>query len=80
LTLAGLTWRVPRVKELQTIIDYSAFTSYDTAVFSAGPSNLFWSSTPYAGNSALAWTVDFILGGDTFSDSTGNINSVRCVH
>ncbi|MEI6806059.1 MAG: DUF1566 domain-containing protein [Myxococcaceae bacterium] len=52
LSLNGRTWRLPRIRELATIVDYNA--SYaslmmNRTVFPGEPANWFWSSTPVAG-------------------------------
>jgi hypothetical protein len=59
-------WRVPNVKELQSIVDYSK-SFPDPTIASGFPgstaADFYWSSTPYAGLSSLAWGVGFDGGG-----------------
>lgn len=56
-------WRLPNVKELVSIADSSRVSpAIDTAGFPATPSAYYWSSTPYAGNSSIAWNVNFDNG------------------
>jgi len=47
-TLAGTGWRLPTIKELQTLVDVSVATgpSIDPTFFPNGGPGSFWSSTP----------------------------------
>jgi formylglycine-generating enzyme required for sulfatase activity len=78
LNLAGTGWRLPTVKELQTIVDDSRTSpAIDTTAFPATPSDYFWSSSTSAGSS-IGWFVVFDYG------YTGNLSrfialDVRCV-
>ncbi len=57
-------WRLPNVKELASLVDRSRIDpAIDTAAFPETPSYYFWSSSPYAGRSGIAWSVYFD-GGD----------------
>lgn len=58
-------WRLPTVKELHTLIDFS---QYSPALPSGHPftgvqSSFYWSSTTYAGNTDYAWGVAMASGG-----------------
>lgn len=79
LNLGGTGWRLPRVKELQSLVDVSRYgPAIDTTAFPGTPSNWFWSSSPVAVTTSLAWVVVFSNG----FTSTGNLAStsqVRCV-
>ena len=81
-TLGGAGWRVPTMKELMTIADYSQSTPplIDKTAFPATPSSDFWSSTPFGTNTAnpTAWSFDFGTG-FTYGTATPNMLSVRCV-
>ena len=48
LTLAGLSWRVPSVKELMTLEDftvtYSTVVAIDATAFPSTPATWFWST------------------------------------
>src|SRR6185436_4683851 len=62
LTLDGATnWRVPSIKELQTLVDDEklTFAAEETAFPALGNNFLMWSSTPLAGDPNSAWMVDF---------------------
>jgi hypothetical protein len=83
LNLGGLSsgWRLPTVRELQTLVDYSksyATLMMDTTVFSGEPANYFWSSSPLAGLPAYAWDV-YLDFGDVNHGLVTNGFYVRCV-
>jgi hypothetical protein len=74
-------WRLPNVKELQSLIDYGFFApalsdAAGTAkwtegnAFSGVQSTSYWSSTTSAGNPDLAWVVLLVVG-DTFANDEG---------
>jgi hypothetical protein len=79
LSLNGTGWRLPTIKELQTIVDDSqANPSIDTTAFPSTPTSWFWSSSPLAGSPSLAWWVNFFYG-DTLHVDVSNSYYVRCV-
>jgi hypothetical protein len=57
-------WRLPNVKELSSIADRTRNSpAIDVAAFPVTPSpSRFWTSTPYAGDPVVAWTVAFSDG------------------
>ncbi len=58
-----LNWRLPNAKELETLlIENAANPALDVTAFPNTPNELFWSSTPYSGDSDGAWVVDFSVG------------------
>jgi hypothetical protein len=78
LSLTGTGWRLPTVKELQTIVDYSQrYPAIDTTAFPA-PAIIYWSSSPSASPGLDAWYVEFNTGG-TFILFEGDTANVRCV-
>lgn len=79
-TLGGSGWRLPTVRELQTLVDYARLTDprIDPTAFPATPSAAFWSSSPAAGSTSLAWLVNFYDGFASSYDMTTAID-VRCV-
>ena len=79
LSLAGTGWRLPTVKELQTIVDESRRSpSIDPTAFPSTPSDYFWSSSPFADSSSAAWLVHFDYG-HTSSPAVSSTYNVRCV-
>lgn len=80
-SLGGAGWRVPTIKELQTILDLSqaAGPFVDRTAFPSTPLHYFWSSTPQVGTSSGPWIVDFGLGNLTLPGMS-TANNVRCVH
>ena len=80
LRLGNFTdWRVPTIRELLSIVDYTRYNpAIDTDTFPNTPSVWFWSVSPCAYDSGYAWIVSFSYG------SSGNYgvsfsNRVRCV-
>ncbi len=55
-------WRLPNVRELETIVDYGRIDPAIDPVFRALSSD-YWSSTSVAGSPAHAWSVTFQVGG-----------------
>ena len=52
-------WRLPDMKELVSIVDYTAYDPAINAVFTSAKSSWYWSSTA---SLRLAWFVDFKTG------------------
>lgn len=80
LTLDGHTdWRLPSIKELQTIVDRKASSpAIDATAFPGTPNVEFWASSPYRNNYGWAWTVGFLDGwGKT--PPTSEMHKARCV-
>jgi hypothetical protein len=87
-------WRVPNIDELKTIVFlgetfglWKAFGKIlsgkegnyiDEAVFLNSPADFFWSSSPFADGSDLAWYVGFSYG-YSLSNGKGNSLNVRLV-
>jgi hypothetical protein len=83
LNLNGTGWRVPSVKELMTLVDFSVVpgsgsATIDATAFPSTPANYFWSSSIYALDSSSAWLVYFYGGGTNVLDVSGTYG-VRCV-
>ena len=91
-SFAGHTdWRVPNVKELQSIVNFQNVHPSVSPVFNSGCapgctvltcsctlSSLYWSSSTYAGTPQLAWGGNF-SDGYVFTDLKGNGYYVRAV-
>ena len=72
-------WRLPTVKELQSIAGYNQISpSIPTVYFANMEASYYWSSTAYAGDSALAWLLNFYYG-NVYGDSKTYDNYVRAV-
>ena len=80
-TLGGSGWRVPTIKELHTLIDYSqpaTAAAIDPAAFPETPMDNFWSSTPLSGSTSMAWNLSFVLGNPSSASITSTLY-VRCI-
>ncbi len=74
-------WRLPRRKELETLIDEKQSTGPTLATFAFPTdqaSGFFWSSTPGAASLGSAWQVSFSLG-QAFAAQMSAQFQVRCV-
>jgi hypothetical protein len=82
-TLCGASdWRLPTPGELQSIVDYSVATpgpTIDANWFPNTQGSVFWSSSPYVGNPAAAWSVRFSYGNvvSNFRTDTYYVRLVR---
>jgi len=79
--LPGSGWRLPAIKELETLVDDSVATpgpSTDATYFPYTPANYFWSATVDASNASSAWGVSFAGGTASTYDMPLSFN-VRCV-
>ncbi|NQU63691.1 MAG: DUF1566 domain-containing protein, partial [SAR324 cluster bacterium] len=72
-------WRLPNLKELTTIVDYSVSNpSITTSVFLNIVSDFYWSSTINDSDTSFAWVLDF-ENGYVNHTYTSNDAYVRCV-
>jgi hypothetical protein len=77
--LPGTGWRLPAIKELQTLIDDETKDRPTIdPMFAPTASNYFWSMTLVAGSVNNAWLVYF-GGGNTASNVLTSTFNVRCV-
>ena len=81
LKSADLTWRLPTVNELQSLVDESRTNpAIDPLAFPDTPAAAFWTSTGVAGFQSLwAWTVSFADGTTSYSTLSSTVY-IRCVH
>ena len=70
-------WRLPNIKELESIIDYSSVTPSISSKFISN-NGIFVSSTVDSSNSDNVWAVDFESGTSVFV-SVSIYQNVRCV-
>jgi hypothetical protein len=79
LDLAGKKWRLPKLNELQSIINNKYnYPIIDSTVFPNTISNYYWSSSTYAQNTNNAWVVLFSYGVVSYYNKPSNYY-VRCV-
>ena len=69
-------WRLPSIKELLTLVDYTKINS--ASVLTDTWPNYYWSSTTYARNTNYAWGGGFNYGNTYYYGKTGSFY-VRCV-
>ena len=81
LTLAGVGgWRLPRVIELVSIVDFSrTMPAIDPDAFPGTPSSPFWTSQTDVTNTGLAWYLYFSNGGAYGGNDVVDAQRVRCV-
>jgi hypothetical protein len=78
--LPGEDWRLPNIKELQSIVDYGRVNpSIDTDVFTNTQSDSYWSGTTYHDFTGIAWIVYFSDGDVYLDDKALDYNYARCV-
>ena len=63
----GNNWRVPNVKELDSLVEEACYNAAINETFFPATqiNNYYWSSSPVAGDSNFAWVVYFGSGGDS---------------
>jgi len=71
-------WRLPNIKELQSIVDISRIKPAIKRDFSNVENNYYWSSSEYIASSKSAWVVYFYFG-YTYNGSKSSEYFVRCV-
>ena len=79
--LGGTGWRLPTIKELVTIVDFSQAIMMPMIDPNAFPGTLdrnFWSSSPFS-DPQFAWFIDFGLGSIMNYNFVTTLYNVRCV-
>ncbi len=80
LVLGGYDdWRLPRLDELQTIVDYSRSHPAIDPVFAVDPTPGYWTSTTIVGYPDHAWYMEFSQGLVGGAPKAGAGGYVRCV-
>ena len=67
-------WRVANIKEMMSIVDYSASAAY----FVNTGTGFYWSSTTYQSNTIYAWLLNFNDGSVNYGNKT-TAYYLRCV-
>lgn len=80
LSLGGQPgWRLPTKRELESIVDDSRYSpAIDVSAFPNTPGEWFWSSSPHAYYSNVAWNVGFHDGSSGYDFVSFSLR-VRCV-
>lgn len=71
-------WRLPTIKELQTLVDTTKAKPAIKDEFDFTAASYYWSSTPRVNDEYNAWLVNFEYGYTDYSSTSGK-NYVRCV-
>ena len=82
LTLGGLTWRLPTLKELATLVDVSVAPpgpTLDSTAFPTASATFTWSATPSVDTPGNTWGLDFSTA-TPGNDSPSQLHAYRCVH
>jgi hypothetical protein len=80
LSLSGTGWRLPAVKELESLVDVRAAVAPTIdGAFPGTPSAWFWSSSPSVGGSGSVWVVDFASGNTSYGGDPASLLQLRCV-
>lgn len=76
-------WRLPNIKELQSLVDLSCLNPAINENFFPNTAWLYWSGSPYDdGVAHIAWNVNFYSGVNkaTFKDDVLNVRLVRSIY
>jgi hypothetical protein len=80
LALDGGGFRLPRLKELLTIVDDTRATpAIDEAAFPGTPATYFWTGSAVAGDAGYVWFLYFDLGETVNDGAETNTYLTRCV-
>ena len=80
LTFDDGGWRLPNIRELISICDFSQVNPLINPIFQYTTNSGYWSSTTVSGDfgSDEAWSVDFVLG-LMHNSFKKDYNHIRCV-
>ncbi|MDH5721684.1 MAG: DUF1566 domain-containing protein [Spirochaetia bacterium] len=80
LTLAGKSWRLPNINELESIVNRTvSYPSIDDIFFPNSSVFHYWSSSTTISTNNWAWAVSFGHGGLTNDFGKYDNNYIRCV-
>ncbi|HTA17989.1 MAG TPA: DUF1566 domain-containing protein [Polyangia bacterium] len=80
LTLDGGGFRLPRLKELLTMVDETrASPAVDPTAFPNAPASFFWTGSAVAGDAGYVWFLYFDLGETVNDGAATNTYLTRCV-
>jgi len=71
-------WRLPNIRELQSIVDYGRMAPAADPIFGAEP-DWYWSATSDTADPVGAWAVDFFHGSVEDNATKGIYRNVRAV-
>lgn len=73
-------WRLPNIKELGSIVEKACETpAIDSKAFPNTPSDDFWTSSPFVGDTRDAWIVGFYYGSDAHTNYKGSKEAGRYI-
>jgi hypothetical protein len=80
-SLGASGWRLPTIKELQTLVDVSVAMgpSIDATYFPNAGTGNFWSSTPSTADTTAVWVLSFNASSGEGQAGMSGTGSVRCV-
>ncbi len=80
LNLGGYhDWRVPKLKELLSIVDFGRSTPSINPIFENTASASYWTSNSYGYNADYRWGVDFATGIQDVNRLVNHKIHIRCV-
>ncbi len=75
MSISSSKCRLPNIKELQTLVDYSkSLPCLDTKLFPSTSSSKYWSSSTLFNQSTKAWYLDAKFGITTYFEKTSLLN------
>lgn len=79
-TQANPAWRVPNIRELQSLIEEACYdSSINPNIFPNTPAQVYWSSSPSVTKSGDAWSVDFDIGSSRGGTQKSGLFHMRLV-